>query len=167
MRTRLTRLRRIVCTAAFLFAPVVAACGQEQAQLPSVSGNPQNGRQLIQTFGCGACHTIPGIDGADSLVGPPLVAWKRRIYIAGLLRNTPDSLATWIEHPQKIVPGNAMPDMGISPRAGAGHRRVPVYDSLTSQRRVAGGNRWQFQRFNLHYRCGAGAVSSRAGPLDS
>ena len=38
----------------------------------------------------------------------------RRIYIAGVLRNTPDNLTRWIRDPQKIVPGNAMPDMGIT-----------------------------------------------------
>jgi cytochrome c2 len=31
-----------------------------------------------------------------------------------MLRNTPTNLATWIQHPQQIVPGNAMPDMGIT-----------------------------------------------------
>jgi cytochrome c2 len=50
------------------------------------------------------------------MVGPPLVSWRRRIYVAGVLRNTPDNLQRWIEHPQQIVPNNAMPEMGISAR---------------------------------------------------
>jgi cytochrome c len=98
---------------------MVAACrdgNSVEAQTLSVPGNSQNGKQLIQDFGCGSCHTIPGINNADSMVGPPLNAWSRRIYIAGLLRNTPPNLATWIQHPQQIVPGNAMPDMGINQR---------------------------------------------------
>jgi cytochrome c2 len=105
--------------AALSMAALVAACGDSnsvEAQTLSIPGSPQNGKQLIQDFGCGSCHTIPGINNADAMVGPPLNAWSRRIYIAGLLRNTPPNLATWIEHPQQIVSGNAMPDMGITHR---------------------------------------------------
>jgi cytochrome c2 len=113
-----THFRRIAgAFAAFGIGLMLAACGDSNsvdAQTLSVPGSPQNGRQLIQDFGCGSCHTILGINNADSMVGPPLNAWSRRIYIAGMLRNTPTNLATWIQHPQQIVPGNAMPDMGIT-----------------------------------------------------
>ena len=57
---------------------------------------------------------IPGIDNARGLVGPPLDHMGRRIFIAGLLRNTPDNLVSWLRDPQAVVPGNAMPDMGLS-----------------------------------------------------
>jgi cytochrome c2 len=118
--SKFKRFRPIVGPFAALgIAMLVAACrdgNSVEAQPLSVPGNSQNGRQLIQDFGCGSCHTIPGINNADSMVGPPLNAWSRRIYIAGLLRNTPPNLATWIQHPQQIVPGNAMPDMGITQR---------------------------------------------------
>ena len=109
----------VLAAAAFTIPLVLAACGDSnpvEAQTLSVPGSPQNGRQLIQDFGCGSCHTIPGINNADAMVGPPLNSWSRRIYIAGLLHNTPPNLATWIQHPQQIVPGNAMPDMGITHR---------------------------------------------------
>ncbi len=109
----------VLASAAFAIPLVLAACGDSnpvEAQTLSVSGNVKNGRQLIQDFGCGSCHTIPGVNNADAMVGPPLNSWSRRIYIAGLLRNTPANLATWIQHPQQIVPGNAMPDMGITQR---------------------------------------------------
>ena len=36
------------------------------------------------------------------------------VRIAGVLNNSPDNLALWIENPQAVVPGNAMPNMGIS-----------------------------------------------------
>jgi cytochrome c1 len=71
---------------------------------------------LIRTYGCGGCHRVPGIADANGLVGPPLAAMGRRIYIAGLLRNTPDNMIMWLRDPQRIVPGNAMPDMGLSDR---------------------------------------------------
>src|SRR5207302_9244776 len=38
----------------------------------------------------------------------------RRIYIAGVLRNSPDNMMTWLVSPQQVIPGNAMPDMGVS-----------------------------------------------------
>ena len=31
-----------------------------------------------------------------------------------MLRNTPANLVRWIREPQAVVPGNAMPDMGVS-----------------------------------------------------
>jgi cytochrome c2 len=31
-----------------------------------------------------------------------------------MLHNTPESMITWLRFPQRIVPGNAMPDMGLS-----------------------------------------------------
>jgi cytochrome c1 len=57
---------------------------------------------------------VPGIADANGHVGPPLTQIGRRIYIAGLLRNNPDNLVAWLRDPQRIVPGNAMPDMGMS-----------------------------------------------------
>ncbi len=71
------------------------------------------GARLIERYGCGSCHMIPGINGADGLVGPPLTHWGRRTYIAGVMPNDPANLAFWVQHPQKVVPGVAMPEMGI------------------------------------------------------
>jgi cytochrome c1 len=34
--------------------------------------------------------------------------------IAGMLPNTPANLVTWIEYPQSVVPGNAMPNEGLT-----------------------------------------------------
>jgi cytochrome c1 len=48
------------------------------------------------------------------MVGPPLDGVGRRAVIAGMLENTPQNLAHWIRHPQSVVPGNAMPDLGLS-----------------------------------------------------
>jgi cytochrome c1 len=66
------------------------------------------------TKGCGGCHIIPGVSGADGMVGPPLTMLGRRIFIAGVLRNSPQNLAAWIFDPQRFVPGNAMPSAGLS-----------------------------------------------------
>jgi len=95
---------------------VLAGCSEDQdaLALPAATGNADRGSALIGDYGCGTCHTIPGIDGADGLVGPPLTSMGRRVYVAGLLRNTETNLIRWIMNPQAIVPGNAMPDMGLT-----------------------------------------------------
>lgn len=77
-------------------------------------GDPLRGTLAIQSYGCGACHVVPGIAGANSLVGPPLVAWAERRYIAGKLPNQPEFLIEWIRFPQAIEPGSAMPNMGVT-----------------------------------------------------
>jgi cytochrome c2 len=77
-------------------------------------GSAQRGSQRITEFGCIACHTIPGVKNAKGNVGPPLTRFGDRTYVAGMLRNTPANLVRWIREPQAVIPGNAMPNMGIS-----------------------------------------------------
>jgi cytochrome c1 len=80
----------------------------------SVNGNPQDGKQLIQSFGCGSCHTIPGIHTAQGVVGPPLMFFARRTMIAGELPNSPENLVRWIENPAAVEPKTAMPNLGVT-----------------------------------------------------
>lgn len=54
-------------------------------------GDPQSGRDAAARYGCGGCHDIPGVVGAHGLSAPPLTNFGARTYIAGELRNTPDS----------------------------------------------------------------------------
>lgn len=79
-----------------------------------MSENAHQGGIEIYRAACGSCHVIPGIVGADGVTGPPLDRFGARKIIAGLLPNTPDNLALWLAHPQKMAPGNAMPDMGLN-----------------------------------------------------
>ena len=76
--------------------------------------NPAEGRNLIVRYGCGTCHSIDPIRDARGLVGPPLTGVASRAYIAGVLQNTVDNRARWIENPQAFVPNVIMPNMGIS-----------------------------------------------------
>lgn len=85
-----------------------------QSYATDVSGNPQRGKQLIVGYGCGSCHTIPGIYRARGVVGPPLFFFSRRTMIAGELPNNPENLARWIKDPKAVEPGTAMPDLGLS-----------------------------------------------------
>jgi cytochrome c2 len=84
------------------------------AQPPATGGDAARGAALIRDYGCGSCHQIPGIADADGLVGPPLSNIGTRVYLAGMLLNTPDNLMFWLRHPQQVVPGNVMPDMGVT-----------------------------------------------------
>ncbi len=93
-----------------------ATAAAATASLAAGGGNADAGRQALVNFGCGSCHTIPGVRGADAMVGPPLNAWSRRSFIAGRLPNTPENLVHWIVTPQTVEPGTAMPDLGVSER---------------------------------------------------
>jgi cytochrome c2 len=77
-------------------------------------GDAARGRKLVSELGCAGCHTIPGVRGANGKVGPPLREVGDRQFIAGMLRNEPENLVRWLRNPQSVVPGNAMPDMGIT-----------------------------------------------------
>ena len=94
----------------------LAACGQARAAGPeNFNGDPKHGADLVRSYGCGGCHDIPGVENANGNVGPPLHRIGTRTYIAGLLHNSPENMAFWIEDPQRVLPGNAMPRMGIKP----------------------------------------------------
>jgi cytochrome c len=95
---------------------LLAGCEGGQTLRPytmPVSGNAERGRQLIEGYGCGACHMIPGIHKADGLVGPPLIYFGRRTMIAGELPNTQENLVRWIQHPRQVEEHTAMPDLGL------------------------------------------------------
>ena len=77
-------------------------------------GHAERGAAAVRRYGCGSCHTIPGVRGAAGEAGPPLTRYARRTYVAGMLPNTAENLVRWIEHPQQVVPGNAMPNLGVT-----------------------------------------------------
>jgi cytochrome c2 len=104
-----------VALAGFLLT-MMPSCGRSKALATggTFGGNVQRGAMLISQVGCGACHSITGVPGANGRVGPPLDNIGDRVILAGMLPNTPRNMIIWIEKPQSIVPGNAMPDMGLN-----------------------------------------------------
>ena len=74
----------------------------------------ERGEIVLRQYACHACHQIEGVVGPDSSVGPALVDWPTRRYIAGTLPNTPDNLVRWIIDPAAVSPGTLMPDLGVS-----------------------------------------------------
>jgi cytochrome c1 len=57
----------------------------------------ERGRAAIDHYGCG-----------------PLTGIGARQYVAGMLTNTRDNLASWIRNPKAINPKTAMPVLGVS-----------------------------------------------------
>jgi cytochrome c len=95
-----------------------AACtnGAEHDAAVLAHGSPSRGAHLISVYGCGSCHTIPGIPGADATVGPPLAGIAGRSYIAGVLTNEPDHMVRWLLDPPAVDSMTAMPRVGLSTR---------------------------------------------------
>jgi cytochrome c len=97
---------------ALLLGALLAACSTG-SRPPPPEGDAARGRVLLQQYGCGYCHSIPGVKGARGNVGPPLDDVGRRVYLAGSLPNTPHQMAQWIRFPQSYRPGTAMPDLHV------------------------------------------------------
>lgn len=105
-------MRAAAAGIALAAALAAAACS---APAPSVTaGNPDRGLLLLRQFGCASCHVIPGVASAMGNVGPPLERIASRVYLAGILPNTPENLMRWIRAPQSVDPLTAMPDLGVS-----------------------------------------------------
>ena len=68
---------------------------------------------------CGACHIVPGVAGANGRVGPSLAGIGRQQIIAGHFPNSRPALTAWISRPQSLLPGDAMPDTGLTPEQAA------------------------------------------------
>jgi mono/diheme cytochrome c family protein len=91
---------------------VVAASGK--AGDVSGVGDPRRGKLALQQYACAACHVIPGVIAPAGRVGPSLTGMGERSIVAGLKANTPENIIEWICHPDKVSPGTAMPDMGVT-----------------------------------------------------
>ena len=101
---------------------VLLGCGNQskwQTARATTGGDPQLGVAAIKRYGCGSCHMIPGISGAVGLVGPPLSGIGSRIYVAGVLQNTPQNMVRWIENPKAVDEKTVMPNLGVTPKDAA------------------------------------------------
>lgn len=97
-----------------LGAGLISGCKQGHAVIASTDGPSERGKATIKAYGCGKCHTIPGVRGAHGVVGPPLESVAQRTYIGGNFPNNPATLTRWIMAPQEMKPKTAMPSLGLS-----------------------------------------------------
>jgi len=105
LRARRCAVLAIVCAA--------AGCG-ERPVVPILGASVERGKEAIHRHGCVACHTIPGIAGPASNVGPPLDHIAKRAYIAGVLPNMPSEMIRWLIDPPQVAPRTAMPAMQLT-----------------------------------------------------
>jgi cytochrome c len=103
---------------AMLLLATLVSCTQQRERVEAYAvagGNARVGRDKIAYYGCGTCHTIPGVAGAAGLTGPPLTDFSKRMYIGGVLRNTPENLQVWIRDPKAVDHLTAMPRLFVTP----------------------------------------------------
>ena len=123
---------------ALLLLLAAVGCGREEPEsriLAITGGDAVAGKTAIGKFGCGSCHTIPGVERARGLVGPPLTDFAWRAYIAGRAPNTPRNLEAWIRLPDSVEPGTAMPTLGVSEQEA---RDIAAYLYLETATRDVG-----------------------------
>ena len=106
--SKLTRATKVLLLAVPVAAMgLVAGCTktpQGQRPIAVTTGDAGIGRRIIEQKGCGACHRIPGVAGANGLVGPPLDSMGRRTFIAGRLANNEQNMIRWVMDPQSVDP---------------------------------------------------------------
>ena len=83
--------------------------------LPAVndtSAQAVSGREVYIEYACQNCHAIAGV--SDGVYAPDLTHLMSRSVIgAGVVRNTPENLHTWVYDPQILKPGCRMPSMKL------------------------------------------------------
>lgn len=106
-----------------MMAMPLAACGTRtermsarEASALTGGGDPHRGRDAMRRYGCNTCHTVRGVAGARSNVGPPLDGIGSRVYIAGVMSNTPANMVHWIQDPPAVDSLTAMPNVGVTER---------------------------------------------------
>jgi cytochrome c oxidase subunit 2 len=89
---------------------------QQQAPAPATGSLAAQGQTIYQSQTCSNCHAIAG-QGANPAIGPNLTHMGSRWTIgAGVLANTPENMRTWLQNPQAVKPGTAMPNYHFSPQ---------------------------------------------------
>lgn len=94
------------------------AVATEDARCPEPdSARPysiEEAQMTLRQYACDTCHVIDDMVGANTHVGPPLAAFYKRKFIAGILPNTPENLVRWIMEPQAVSPHTLMPDLDVT-----------------------------------------------------
>jgi cytochrome c2 len=86
-------------------------------------GDPESGRRLLDTRGCGTCHRMSGVVPlAASPIPVPISGEKRARGMAlapdlihTRVRFQPGALVRWLRDPAAVKPDTEMPGIGLSP----------------------------------------------------
>ena len=91
-----------------------SSCNRGESQKVRMSPEDRRDAQALIARNCAACHQVPGVPAAKGRVGPALTQMSHQQTVAGHFLNTPQNLIRWIEHPQDLLPGDVMPEMGLT-----------------------------------------------------
>lgn len=89
-------------------------CRPEPPGAATYTPSVERGRRAMYQHACLGCHEVPGLTQSPVHIGPSLDGMARRQRIAGVLDNTPDNMAQWLLHTQRIKPNSAMPTMDMT-----------------------------------------------------
>lgn len=97
---------------------VVTGCGimsgSEDARVEETGGNIERGEELVRANGCLVCHSVSGTSSVMNGYGPDLDGFANNRLIGGEIENTPENLIQFLQSPQSVVPGTAMPTIGLT-----------------------------------------------------
>jgi cytochrome c2 len=95
--------------------PAAAPAAAPLTPAPSLPGDPERGRLLMETRGCTGCHTVGGVAGARGVAGPVLTNVVLRPTLAGRIPTSPENLTAFLLDPAALKPDTTMPKLGLSP----------------------------------------------------
>ena len=104
---------RVVALVLVVLAAGCTSAVEKEARLKT-GGDPGRGLQLMNKYGCSACHVIPGIDDSIGTKGPALRGVASRPRIGADLPNTPENLIAWLMNPLRYDKYTEMPNQGIT-----------------------------------------------------
>lgn len=108
------RFWTVVALAALVSATSGCTHGEADAMALTQGGDAARGKELIRSYGCGSCHSIPRVPGAETTVGPSLQGEATHAYIAGVLPNVPENMIRWIMNPPGVDDKTAMPNLHVT-----------------------------------------------------
>jgi cytochrome c len=106
------RSQRILAVAVvFLLSACVGEVNGVPGPRPVSGGRVLVGHGLIARYGCGSCLSIPGVPGANTNGGASAGSFLRAKLHCRTAAEYGGNLLTWIQDPQQIEPGTAMPKL--------------------------------------------------------
>lgn len=82
---------------------------QSVEPVAATSASAAQGQEIFNKS-CLGCHAVAGKGGK---MGPNLTNFADRERVAGILAHTPENVAEWLKDPQKVKPGNNMPNLNL------------------------------------------------------
>jgi cytochrome c oxidase subunit 2 len=87
--------------------------GQRKPAAEDASAQAQAGRSAFLSQSCVNCHRVRGTSAAGGYAPDLTHLMSRETLASGMVPNTRENLAQWIEDPQKIKPACLMPAFGL------------------------------------------------------